>query len=330
MFSTTFFMSASRRWRLVATLCLLAPCAAMAENMSDAQRRGAEEFLAAIAGGGAAAAVYAIHPTELDELRTRLLTKMREEAKGGDSTTKSRLFGAAMPLSDIERMTPVNFYGTVAGRLRYSGRPYQRVKEVGTLPGPKGTVYAVVRGVQPRDSGEVEVVELVKLRPYGKDWKATLPDELEAQIDDLIQGRRRGAAPPAIAQANKPPGTSTTTPGAGGAAPQGEGTPPEILELLTAAEKTLSESKCDEYYKERMSRNFRRVTSKKALEALISTCQRSTGTREMLLSTLKIVKGLEPKFEYQGERAVYDLSGQGLPFDRFVLERVEKRWYIAE
>jgi hypothetical protein len=45
---------------------------------------------------------------------------------------------------------------------------------------------------------------------------------------------------------------------------------------------------------------------------------------------LKIVKTMDPKFQYQGQRAVYDLSGQGLPFSSFVLEKIEKRWYIAE
>jgi hypothetical protein len=79
-----------------------------------------------------------------------------------------------------------------------------------------------------------------------------------------------------------------------------------------------------------MSPNFRKVTSKKALEALINTCKTSIGTREMLVATVRIVKDLVPIFEYEGRRAVYDVSGQGLPFDRFVLEQVDKKWYIAE
>jgi len=309
-------------------LCLLAPGAAMAEKITSAQRAGAEEFLAAIAGGGAPGAAFAIHPSELDELRQRLLIKMRDEEKAGDNTTRARLFGRGKPLADIERLTSLNFYGSIAGRLSMFGRPYQRVKEVGTLPGPNGTVYALVRGIQPKDSGQIEVVEMVKLRPYGKDWKATIPEELNAQIDDLIEGRRRGAPPPPPS----PQGATPAAPASGTPPPSvqpGEGTPREINELLEAAEKTLTEGKCEEYYKERMSRNFRQVTSKKALDALISSCKRGT-TKDMLLSTLKIVKTLEPKFEYGGQRAVYDLSGQGLPFDRFVLERVDKRWFIAE
>jgi hypothetical protein len=79
-----------------------------------------------------------------------------------------------------------------------------------------------------------------------------------------------------------------------------------------------------------MSPNFRRVTSKRAIEALITSCQNSLGTRTMLLSTLHIVRGMEPHYEYEGQRAVFDLKGQGLPFDEFVLEQVDKRWYVAE
>ena len=39
---------------------------------------------------------------------------------------------------------------------------------------------------------------------------------------------------------------------------------------------------------------------------------------------------MAPAYELNGTRAIYDLRGQGLPFDRFVLERVEDRWYVAE
>ena len=100
--------------------------------------------------------------------------------------------------------------------------------------------------------------------------------------------------------------------------------------MLANAEKALTDGKCDVYYGEYMSPNFRRVTSKKAREALIASCQRGGSARETLLSTVRIVRGLVPKFEYEGARAVYDLSGQGLPYNRFVLEQVDKKWYIAE
>ncbi len=79
-----------------------------------------------------------------------------------------------------------------------------------------------------------------------------------------------------------------------------------------------------------MSPNFKKVTSKKAMEALINSCKTSLGTRELLVATIRIVKDLVPTFEFDGQRAVYDVSGQGLPFDRFVIEQVDRKWYIAE
>jgi hypothetical protein len=106
--------------------------------------------------------------------------------------------------------------------------------------------------------------------------------------------------------------------------------PPAIPELLTTAGTALGAANCEDYYSKLMSPNFRKVTSKKALQSLIDTCKRSMGTREMLVATVRIVKDLVPRFEYEGQRAVYDVSGQGLPFDRFVLEQVDKKWYIAE
>jgi len=118
--------------------------------------------------------------------------------------------------------------------------------------------------------------------------------------------------------------------GASSATPAESGVPPAILELLSNAEKALVAGNCAEYYDKHMSPNFRNVTSKQARQGLINTCKNSASTREMLAATLRIVRGLVPKFEYEGKRAVYDLSGQGLPYDRFILEQVDKRWYVAE
>jgi hypothetical protein len=100
--------------------------------------------------------------------------------------------------------------------------------------------------------------------------------------------------------------------------------------LLDAAETSVNEGRCADYYTQQMSPNFRRVTGKKALETLVSSCRNSMGTRELLVSTLHIVRGLQPRYENESQRAVYDLSGQGLPFQTFSLERVDGHWFIAE
>ena len=141
-----------------------------------------------------------------------------------------------------------------------------------------------------------------------------------AQVDDLIEGRH-------IALASRLSPAQPFGRGAGGGTAAAL---PAIVELLKTAQESLDAGRCDDYYGKQMSPNFRRVTGKKALEALVASCQNSMGTRQLLLSTVHIVRGLEPRYENESQRAVYDLSGQGLPFQSFSLEVVDKRWYVAE
>jgi hypothetical protein len=276
--------------------------------VSTAQRSAVLGFLSAVASGDSQAVAQTIHPDDLRALRLRILGLLREEAKRGDGTIRSRLFGQAMPLDDIERLTDTGFYATLAYKLHLPGREYSTVEGLAAVPDKGDHVQVVVRGRQPKDHGKVQVVNLVTLRPYGKDWKAALPDEVEAQIDDLIEGRVM-ASPAAR-------GTEVVN--------------PAIVELLTAAEQALNEGRCDDYYETEMSPNFRKVTGKKALSALIGACRNSMGTRQLLLSTLHIVRELEPRYENGNQRAVYDVSGQGLPYQTFSLEQVDRHWYIAE
>ena len=310
----------SRRRACALAACLLwcawfteSPAAPIPDTLTAAQRTAVEDFLAARASGDPQQLAGAIHPAELEELRTRILGELHAEAKRGDGTIRSRLFGQAMPLASIERLTPADFYAALGRKLSLPGRAYARVRGLAAVPGRSGYVHAVVEATQAKErDSKVEVVELVTLRAYGKDWKAAIPEEIAAQIDDLIHARSAPAAPVAAG------------------ADSDLATPPGITELLNAAEQSLTAGRCEEYYRQRMSENFRRVTAKKALETLISSCQNNTGTREMLIATVRIVRARQPAYEYEGRRAVYDLKGQGLPFDRFVLEQVDRHWFIAE
>jgi hypothetical protein len=303
---------------------LLAPWTALAaDKPNGAQRRAAEEYLDAVASGSPQAVAYAIHPADLQTLRTRILTQLREEAGRGDGTIRARLFGPGRPLADIERLTPIDFYATLGRKLYLFGREYKDANWVAAIPDKDGVVQVVLKGQGDKDHTKVEVVNVVSIRPYGKDWKATLPTEIDAQIDDLIHARRSiyaGLPPPAPAQTQIRPGTASAE----------TGLPPQIGELLTNADKALATPSCEDYYYKYMSPNFRKVMSKKALEALVTSCKNSIGTREMLVAAVRIVKDMVPRFEYEGRRAVYDVSGQGLPFDQFVLEQVDRKWYIAE
>jgi hypothetical protein len=308
---------------LIAIVALVGmPASAAAPAVADVNRsqaRGAEEFLAVVAGGSSQAIALAYHPTELDGLRTRLLERLRADAARNDSTTRVRLFGAGMSLADLERMTGASLYGELAKRLTHSGRVFQDVKWLASVPDGEA-VHVIGRGKPPKERGQVLVVTTVTLLPYGKEWRAAVPSEILAQIDDLIEGRTNVRAAPAGRVAVPAAATVATA----------RALDPAIAETLNAAEKSLLEGKCADYYEKYLSANFRRATSGAAMKTLIATCNRSVSTRETLIAALRIVRDLTPRYELEGARAIYDVSGHGLPFDRYVLERLDKRWYIAE
>ncbi|MFM8844821.1 MAG: hypothetical protein ACKOGN_02850 [Gammaproteobacteria bacterium] len=290
-----------------------------AESVTAGQERAAAEYLAAVAAGDAQAVAFAIHPTELDRLRIMTVQKLREEAARGESAMRIRLFGDGMPLGEIERLTSVNLFRSLARKLNVRSRVYEKLEGL-TAVRDGNQLHVLVKGKQPRDRGRVEVVELVTLLPYGKEWKAAIAPELEAQIDDLLNGRTRGtttpsSGPTAVERA-VPVATARNT--------------PEILALLEQAEKALVDGKCDRYYRDYLSPELRRSLSSRTLDSLVSGCNRSIASRELLIAALRIVRRTAPALEREGNRAVYDVEGQGLPFDRYVLERIDGRWYIAE
>jgi len=316
-------MTLNRVLSVMLCLLLVPALAAASERPTSAQKQAAGQYLDAVASGSPQAVAFAIHPTDLEALRTKVLTQLREEAAKGESTVRVRLFGRAKPLSELERMTAIDFYVALGPKLYLFGREYKDADWIAAIPDKNETVQVILRGEQPKERGQkrVDVVNVVTLRPYGKDWKATVPSEIEAQIDDLIYARRN------IYARLPPPAAAAPVPGAA----EGEkGIPTAIVTLLDDAGKALSVPNCEDYYNKYMSPNFRKVTSKKALESLIQSCKTSMGTREMLVATVRIVKDLVPSFEFEGQKAVYDVSGQGLPFDRFVIEQVDRKWYIAE
>lgn len=315
--------SVSQRGGLAAALlgALLLACPiltpARAEGVSAAQKRAAEEFLGALASGSAAPVALAIHPSELELLRKRVLDLMRTEADRDEQGIRTRLFGPAMPLTELERLTPVNFYAALARRVNLTGRDYASVDWLEAVKDSGDLVHVIGRGRPQKDRGTIRVPVLVTLVPWGKDWKAAIPLEVQAQIDDLIAARS--------------PSGSVAPPGmVASAGDAGTGNLRAIVTLLNEAEAALVASKCDEYYSRFMSPNFRRMTASRAQKALITACLSKPEVRDTLVAALRAARESQPRYEYDATRAVYDLKGHGLPFERFVVEQVDKRWYVAE
>ena len=305
---------------LIFTVLLASACLpAFAAGPNGAQQRGAEAFLAALAGGNVMAVAQELHPDEVEKLRTRLLALFRAEASRSDNTYRSRLFGPGRTLAELESMTPVRFYAALSDRVRFRAREYEKVDWLGVVPDGK-VVYVIGKGVPPKDRGAVKVLVTVALAQYGAQWRAIIPSEVEAQLDDLIEGRVAAAPPP-----------SGGAPGRSLVEERPAPLSPGISELLARAEASLAAGHCEEYYSQFMSPNFNRAMSKSAKKTLITACSNSENTRETMITTLRVVQELTPKYDLGGARAIYDVSGQGLPYDRFVLERdKDMRWYIAE
>ncbi|MCB1624422.1 MAG: hypothetical protein KDI32_07535 [Pseudomonadales bacterium] len=284
-------------------------------SVAGAQAQAAEQLLAALAVGNAQEVALAFHPDELEQLRTTLLGKLRAEDARGEKTLRSRLFGSGRSLAELEKLTAVRFYAALAPRLTLHARPFKSVKWLQAVPDGK-QVHLIGRGKPPAELGDVEVAVLVTLSPYGKGWKASIPSEIQAQVADLIADRA------AIESSDAPAAVPT---------PRASAPPnPAVIELLDAAEQALIAGRCTEFYTVYMSPDFRRNTSISAQRSLVNACERSDSTRETIISSLRIVRGLEPRLDADGRRAIYDVSNQGLPFTRFVLEQIDQRWYIAE
>ncbi len=314
------------RCRVGTTLAVLLLCgnAAYADNTTGAQRSAASQYFAALASGDAQALAFAIHPDEVIKLRTRIMNLLHEEAKHDDSTLRGRLFGSATQLADLERLTAPSFFVALSRRINLSGREFQDVRWIGSIAENSSLVWVVGRLKPLKDRGKEEVVQMAGLMPYGKDWKSIIPTEMQAQIEDLLEARSSTATPPPAKSADLRSEAQRAERAPRTPAPR------EMLALLDAAEQALIAGKCDAYYNDYLSPNFKRLTPTKSFGTLVTSCNNSLGMRETLIATLRIVRGLTPQLELEGTRASYDVSNQGLPYERFVLEKFKDRWYIAE
>lgn len=294
------------------------------------QQQAALQYLAAVAAGDPQAMAMAIHEDELVKLRTQLLDQMKLEADRDETITRRRLFGDGMPLVDLERLTPQAFFVTLSQRLRFGSREFQKVEWIEAVNDRGNMVLMVGRLVPLEDMGDVKVPVMVSIVPWGKDWKAALPLELQAQIEDLRKGRVRAGARPATAVVSAPAAASTDS----GAAPAGgtpsSATPKAIIELFDTALANLEAGKCETFFDKQMSPNFRRTTGSRALRTLISSCESRESVRAQVMTAIKLAREGTPEFQYGGTRAVFDLEGSGLPYRQWIVERIDDKWYIAE
>jgi hypothetical protein len=278
---------------------------------NSAQEKLAIAYLKANASGDPAAVQGMFHPDELVQLRARVMKALEAENTQGGSAIRSRLFGAAMSLEDVRRLTHENFFATLS---RSFGMPAEQLKDIkilGIVEENSQLSHAVARIVPPENAPTRPRIAVVSLIKYGKDWRVQLPTLLQARVDAAL-----------VALGESSAASDPTAPKAP--------VSPELLGALKSGSETLRKGDCAAFFNEHMSPNFRSMTAPKAMATLIKQCQTREDTRETYIAALDIAQRLSPRYEQDGARAVYDMRGQGLPFQRFVLEKVENRWYVAE
>lgn len=311
-------MTISRRPRIDVERCrslpvllvmlALWPVAALA---AGAQEKLATAYIKAAASGDPAALLGLYHPGELEDLRQRVLKALELEDHQGGDAIRSRLFGSAASVDEVRRLTPDNFYMTLA---RVVGLPAERIEEVkilGIVEENSQLNHAVARVLPPKGANARARVAVVSLIRYGKEWRVQLPVWLQVRVDAALN------APEGAESAARPSAPRTVN-------------SPDLMAALKAGSAVLRAGDCAEFFNVHMSPGFRSSTSAKALGTLIKQCETREETRETYIDALEIAQRLSPKLEQDGTRAVYDMRGQGLPFERFVLEKLDDNWYIAE
>ncbi len=200
----------------------------------------------------------------------QLLDEMKLEADRDDSLLRTRLFGSGMPLAEIERLTPQGFFVTLAQRLQFGGRAFERIDWLAAVPDSGGMVQMVGRARPPREMGSVRVRCWCRWCPGARTGRPRCRWNCRRRSTTLRAGRTHAPAAPAPAAAA---GTGTAAPAAAAAAAN----PQAILDLLQAAEDNLAAARCTQYYDKQMSPNFRRTTAAKALRTLITACEKPRG-----------------------------------------------------
>lgn len=295
----------------VFTALLLAAAVAWASTSwgTQAQERIVERYLEAAAAGGPQAMVEFYLASDVEDFRASVIKALEQEAEQSRRAIREQLFGIGSSVEELRRLTPGNFLLATTRRIALPVLPAKKVDVIGVVEESSDRVHAVARLWADEKKREASRVTLVTLLRYGKDWRVALPESFRARVDAVIAG---GGEAPRAASASGAPNT------------------PEIMKLLESSSQVLRAGACTTFFVEHMSPNFRKSTSERALKTIISQCQARDDTRETYLTAIELAKGLAPQYQQDGTRAVYDMTGQGLPFNHFTLEKVGERWYVAE
>jgi len=151
----------------------------------------------------------------------------------------------------------------------------------------------------------------VTLVPSGKEWRGAIPVGVESYVDAVL-----ATAPDDTPAVVPPPAPAAKDPAAAA--------------LLARGIELLNKGNCLTYFLDVMEPGFSKTMTQKSFDAIVRGCELNEKTRERFRVGLELAAAREPKVENGGLKLVYDLNGEGLPYDKVTLVKTDGRWYVAE
>ncbi|MFO1468765.1 MAG: hypothetical protein U1F35_20350 [Steroidobacteraceae bacterium] len=279
---------------------------------AESPEKTAEAIVQLTTAGGPSAAVILYEPAEVQRLRDKVLLAAQRESESGRKQIRAALFGAGPSLDDVQRMTPENLLLAILAKLPARTAKYDEFKALGSVKEGE-MLHIVVRAslTKVERLKRRTIVQVVTLLPSGKEWRAAIPSGIESYVDVVLAAAPDDApaAVPAPAPAAKDPAASA---------------------LLARGIELLTKGNCLTYFLDVMEPGFSKTMSQKAFDAIVRGCELNDRTREKFRMGLELSQAREPRVENGGLKQVYDLTGEGLPYDKLTLVKIDGRWYVAE
>ncbi len=291
---------------------MLALCAACMARAASPEKT-AEDFVHIATVDGPSAAIVLYHPSDVQRVYDKVLLRVEREAESKRKQIRTALFGAGASLDDVRHMTPENLLLAVIARVPTAhATTYDQYKALGVVK--EGEVMHVVVRASLEKVERLKrrtIVQVVTLLPSGKEWRAAVPSPIESFIDDVL-----AAAPDTLPDVVDAPAAAVAK-------------NPEWDALLARGSDLLQRGSCLTYFIDVVEPSFAKSMTQKSFDAIVKQCELNERTREKFRLGLELAAARAPRVESGGTRVIYDLHGEGLPYEQLVLTRVENRWYVA-
>ncbi len=280
---------------------------------AESPEKTAEAFVALSTSGGPSAAVILYQFSEVQRIRDKVLLAVEREAESGRKQVRAALFGAGPSLDDVRRMTPENLLLAIMARLPSRTAVYDTYKALGSVK--EGEMLHVVVRASLEKVERIRrrsIIQVVTLLPSGKEWRAAVASNIEAYIDSVLAAAPDDAPPVVGSPAVAAPAD------------------PAAKALLARGIDLLHKGNCLTYFLDVMEPGFSKAMTQKSFDAIVRSCELNERTREKFRVGLELAAARNPKVEEGGSKLLYDLNGEGLPYDHVTLTRIDTRWYVAQ